>query len=146
MCQLLEAWGVTRVVCTYDYNGRGTWASFTGLFCEYEARDERDTHFLNGTRGGRLYADRDISPPVTRSDSALDSVLSDLVARKLIGAEAREKFKQALYKLLPENWAQEPGSYGNLTINTLSGVIRLQHTQRVIQEEVHEPVIFNAVA
>lgn len=145
MCQLLEAWGVTRVECVYDYNGRGTWASFTRLLCDYAERDEQNTSYLNGGRiPGRLYADRDITTRTTpRGETALDSLLTEFVQHKLISVEERDKFKKALYDLLPENWATEPGSFGSLNINTLSSVICLRHTQRVIREERHEPVIFN---
>lgn len=147
MCPLFEAWGVTQLVCRYNHDGSNGWAGFSELACEFGTRDEHQAPFIDGRRYGQIYADeRIVEPSAMRSASGIENLLGRFIDLKLIDRAAAEKFRQALRQLLPVGWCAHPGSFGTLLVNTLSGVITLDHTARVIREEHQDRVTFNAPA
>lgn len=136
MCRLLESFGVTRVTCEYD--GHDYEGNIHAKYCDYNTRDETSATHLH--YGGLRHVATD--PHVTAAISArpLHDVLRDLETATpdkpaLITREDAIKFENALENILPADWADEAGSYGEIGVNVIARKIDIAHTKRIIQAQ-----------
>jgi hypothetical protein len=138
MCPLLESVGATYVRCEYearDYEG-----DTHSMRCEYGQRDEVGAmHFAPASRFSvhqGVYTDPTITAAISTRE--LYDVMHELTSSTtdkpaLLTNDDVEKFKRAVRQILPENWADEAGSYGQVVINTVNRKIDIHHTKRVVE-------------
>ena len=136
MCGLLEGFGVTGINCSYS--GENEDGEVDSIWCRFAERMETGAqHFPLGS--AQLEKNEpNIIGGGTMSD--LHNMLSTLMRNTdaepaLITAEEAEKFKRSFEDILPVDWCEGPGSYGDITVNTINKRIEVRHNRRIITVE-----------
>jgi hypothetical protein len=147
-CPLLEAFGITAVEAHYDtehLNRYGTESSFTRMVAIRGARNEIRNNYPHPNK---QIAEDTFDSSDNTSTEQLHSVLSvfthhvDGEKPPMMKIEETNKFKEAFAALLPSDWRQGYGSLGSLSVDVLSGQIRIAH--KVRRMDLEETVlIFN---
>jgi hypothetical protein len=147
-CPVLEAFGITAVEAEYDtehLHRHGNESSFKRMVAIRGARDENRAQYPHPNK--QIAADTFDSPDNIDTEQ-LNFALRVLTdhgegeKQPMMQVEETNKFKNALAALLPAEWRQGYGSLGSMSVDVLSGKVRIVHQAR--RMELEETVrIFN---
>jgi hypothetical protein len=120
LCPLLDAVGVTRVEATYDGSGdSGDFQDIVFVFTDPVALHDGEAR--DGmTNGRRMYLEE-----FKRTHTSADPAILTPVQL--------DTFVDTLWGLLPGGWEINEGSYGEITVDTRTTKVRLDHNERIVE-------------
>lgn len=127
-CKKLRLLGVTKI--SADYDGSGDSGDFNGV-CYMFTPDavSNDNDIVRHTRlTGR--------PDSMMSHSFRKNYIADVSEEEqIVSVEEIDIFEGLLFELLPGGWEINSGSFGEITVNTETGKICVEHNERI--EEIN---------
>jgi hypothetical protein len=120
LCPLLDAIGVTRVEARYDGSGdSGDFDDIVFIFTDRIALQDMDARDIE-PRGSRMYLD-EFRRTHTTADPAIFT------------AAQLTTFVDTLWEFLPGGWEINEGSYGEITVDTRTTKVTLDHNERIVE-------------
>jgi hypothetical protein len=119
-CGVLKTLGVKSVLAAYD--GQGDSGDFDSIDYRFDNKDTGDSAFHAGAGGSNYIT----------SHTLRKTYIADVpVDRRIITEQQIDRFEDYLFSILPGGWEINDGSYGEITIDTETKKITVDHNERI---------------